>query len=120
VTAVPWLRRTADALELCVYVQPRASRDEFAGTHGDRLKIRLTAAPSDGKANAALLTFIAGAFGVPKSAVTLIAGHGSRHKRIAILHPQHIPPDVAAEANGTSAPHPPAKRRSHAPRTRSG
>ena len=81
----------ADLILEC-HLQPKASRDEFAGLHGDRLKIRLTAPPVDGKANAHLLAFLAKAFGVAKSQVSLESGELNRHKRLRIRAPRSLPP----------------------------
>lgn len=74
-----------------VLVQPRASREEFAGLHGDAVKIRLTAPPVDGKANAALIAFLAEAFGVPKRQVTLMQGETGRAKLLRIGAPTRLP-----------------------------
>lgn len=84
-------RWQGDDLILRIQVQPRASRDELAGRHGDRLKVRLTAPPVDGRANAALLAFLAGLFGVPKNRVILLAGESGRCKRVRIVNPGRIP-----------------------------
>ena len=51
---------------LDLYVQPGAKRSEFAGQHGERVKLRLAAPPVEGKANAALIEFLAEYFGVPQ------------------------------------------------------
>jgi uncharacterized protein (TIGR00251 family) len=67
-----------------LHVQPGARRTEFAGMHGDRVKIRLAAPPVDGRANAALIEFLARHYGVPKASVTIDAGLGSRKKRVTI------------------------------------
>lgn len=67
-----------------VRVQPRASRTEFAGLFGERLKVRLQAPPVDGRANAALLEFLAAACGLPKSRVSLDAGQTGRDKRVRL------------------------------------
>lgn len=72
-------------------VQPRASRNEFGELLGDRIKLRLTAPPVDGKANAALVRFLAGSFGVPKASVLLESGATGRNKRVRIRVPQHLP-----------------------------
>ena len=74
-----------------VQVQPRARCDAFAGLHGDAVKIRLTAPPVDGKANAALIAFLADAFGVPKRQVTLLSGETGRTKLIRIALPTEMP-----------------------------
>lgn len=80
----PW-QEQADGLVLRVVVQPRASRCEFSGIQGDELKLRLTAPPVDGAANACCQEFLAKLFRVPKSAVRIEAGETSRHKRIRLL-----------------------------------
>lgn len=80
----------ADLILEC-HLQPKASRAEFAGLHGNRVKIRLTAPPVDGKANAQLLAFLANAFAVSKSQVSLESGQQSRHKRVRIKQPQFLP-----------------------------
>ena len=67
-----------------LHVQPGAARSEFAGEHGGRLKLRLAAPPIDGKANAALVAFLADYFNVPKRNVRIAAGLKSRRKRVVI------------------------------------
>jgi uncharacterized protein (TIGR00251 family) len=71
-------------LILDLHVQPHASRSEFAGRHGERIKLRLAAPAQEGKANAALIEFLADYFGVPRASVTIISGMRSRRKRVAI------------------------------------
>lgn len=78
-------------LILDCHLQPKASKDEFAGLHGERIKIRLTAPPVDGKANAQLLAFLAAAFAVGKGQVSLESGQQSRQKRVRIRQPRHFP-----------------------------
>jgi uncharacterized protein len=73
------------SVRICVYVQPRASKTEIAGMHGDALKIRLTAPPVDNAANAALIEFIAGKLGIPKGSVRVAAGATSRRKTVEIV-----------------------------------
>jgi uncharacterized protein len=65
-------------------VQPGAKRSEFAGRHGERIKLRLAAPPVEGKANAALIEFLAEYFGVPRRNVTIVSGIKSRAKRVAV------------------------------------
>jgi uncharacterized protein (TIGR00251 family) len=81
-------------LILRVQVQPRASRDEFAGLHAGAIKIRLTSPPVDGKANAALIAFLAEAFGVAKRQVTLLKGDSGRAKQLRIQAPARFPPGL--------------------------
>ena len=57
----------------------------MTGWHGDAVKIRLAAPPVDGAANAALVAFLAERIGLPRAAVTVVAGTTSRRKRVAIV-----------------------------------
>ncbi len=75
-------------LVLELHVQPGAKRTEFAGTHGGRIKLRLAAPPVEGKANAALVEFLAAHYGVPRRNVTIEAGLSSRQKRVSICNPK--------------------------------
>lgn len=69
---------------IAVQVVPRASRNEVAGPQGDLLKVRITAPPVEGAANAALLAFLASALGVRKREVDLAAGEHARRKLVLI------------------------------------
>lgn len=91
----PWFRWDGDDLLLSLHVQPGAKSDRVDGLHGDRLKIRLGAPPVDGKANARLLGFLAARFGVPQRAVTLVAGHTGRSKRVRISRPTRLLPGIS-------------------------
>jgi uncharacterized protein (TIGR00251 family) len=86
-----WYRWQGEDLLLVLRVQPRASRDEIVGPHGDALKVRITAPPVDGKANAHLLRYLAEAFQVAPSAVKLVSGENGRDKRVVICQPRHLP-----------------------------
>lgn len=79
-----WYRRNADVITLTLHVQPGAKRSEIAGLHGEALKIRLAAPPVEGRANEALLKFIAVLFDVPLRQVELRQGGQSRHKIVAV------------------------------------
>jgi uncharacterized protein (TIGR00251 family) len=78
-------------LVLFCHIQPSASANEFAGQHGDRLKIRIRSMATDGKANADLIAFIAKEFALSKQAVELTAGAQSRQKTLKISAPATIP-----------------------------
>jgi len=80
-----WLTLAGDGSAVLALHKPGARKTEVAGLHGEALKIRLAAPPVDGKANAALLAFLAQACGVPKSAVSLLSGETSRSKRVRIV-----------------------------------
>ena len=87
-------------VRISVYVQPRASRTEFAGHHGTDLKIRVMAPPLEDAANVELIAFIAKQMGLPKRNVRIVAGVRSRRKTLELT-------DVSAAAAaslGTSAP----------------
>jgi uncharacterized protein (TIGR00251 family) len=81
---VDWLRRDAEGWLIAVHAQPGAKRTEVAGLHGESLKIRLAAPPVEGKANEALLRFIAGELGLRRSEVTLARGETSREKIVGV------------------------------------
>ena len=80
-----WYRRAGERLVLEVHVQPGAARTEVAGLHDGRLKLRLGARAIDGRANAALVEFIAARLGVAKRDVTIESGASSRHKRVQVI-----------------------------------
>ena len=94
------LRRDGADWVLDVRVQARASRTEFAGLYGDRLRVRLNAAPVDGRANMALLAFIAEACGLPRSRVSLETGQSSRDKRVRLHGVQQIPAALQGALSG--------------------
>lgn len=94
---------TFDAL-----VQPRASRARIGPRRAGRVKIAVTAPPVDGEANAAAIALIASAFGVPPSAVTVIAGASSRRKTLRVVggtaaRLAELAPDDAGIDAGTDA-----------------
>jgi uncharacterized protein (TIGR00251 family) len=79
-----WLRESGGRTTLTLHIQPGAKKTEVAGLHGDALKIRLAAPPVDGKANAALLAFVAERLGIAKSSVSLKSGQTSRRKVLEV------------------------------------
>jgi uncharacterized protein (TIGR00251 family) len=90
----PLFSTDASGLVLAVKAQPKASRDAVVGVmataDGQALKVTVTAAPEDGKANAAVAAVIAKRFGVAKSAVSVVTGATGRRKLL------HIAGDPAA------------------------
>jgi uncharacterized protein (TIGR00251 family) len=89
---MPLVRRDGADLVLDVRVQPRASRSEIVGPHGERIRVRLAAPPVDGRANAELVELLAEAFGVPRARVVLEAGASGRDKRVRIRGAATLPP----------------------------
>ena len=65
-------------------MQPRASRTELAGRHGDALKVRLVAPPVEGAANAALVRYLAQVVDVPRASIKLLSGHSGRRKLVQV------------------------------------
>lgn len=65
-------------------VAPGAARDEVVGRHGEAWKVRVAAPPADGRANEALVGLLARALALPRSAVAIVAGHGSRDKLVEL------------------------------------
>jgi uncharacterized protein (TIGR00251 family) len=70
--------------DISIRLQPRARRNEVVGERAGAVVIRLTAPPVDGKANAALCTFVARAAGVPPSRVSVVRGQTSRDKVVRV------------------------------------
>jgi uncharacterized protein (TIGR00251 family) len=84
---------------LALRVQPRASRDEVAGIHGDRLKVRICAPPVDGAANRHLCRYLADLFDVPAASVRLIRGESGRDKTVEVTGARVLPGPLAALAH---------------------
>ena len=93
-----WLQGGGSRVTLSLYVQPGASKTEVSGLHGEWLKIRLAAPPVDGKANAALIGFVADRLGLAKSSVILKSGQTSRRKVLEVLD---APADTEQRLMGT-------------------
>jgi len=78
------LNETASGITFAVRVRPRARRNAMVGELGDALKLDLTAAPVDGKANQACIEFLAEALHLPRSAFLIASGQTSRNKVIRV------------------------------------
>ena len=79
-----WIEARSDAVVVALHVQPGARRTAIVGPHGARLKVAVSSPPADGRANAALLEFLAEQLAIPKSCLRLLSGASSREKRVAI------------------------------------
>jgi uncharacterized protein (TIGR00251 family) len=88
-----WLRAGNGRITLNLHIQPGAKKTEVAGLYGDALKIRLAAPPVDGKANVALIGFVAERLGLSRASVTLKSGQTSRRK---VLEAINAPADAEA------------------------
>lgn len=71
-------------IRLLIKAVPGASKNAFAGIQDGRLRVKIAAAPEDGKANEELRSFLAKALGVPKKEVSLMGGERSRFKTIGL------------------------------------
>jgi uncharacterized protein (TIGR00251 family) len=71
-------------VQLSLRVQPGARRSALLGPYGDRLKIAVQAPPADGRANEALLRYLAQCLDVRAASLRLVAGAGSRDKSVRI------------------------------------
>src|SRR6266568_1888489 len=78
------LRATASGVTLAVRAQPGAKKTAITGVYGEgasaQLKIAVQAPPLEGRANAALVAFLAELFAVPKNSIELVSGELSRSK----------------------------------------
>ncbi len=82
-------------LHLFIRVQAKASKDEFAEIQDDRIKLRITAPPVDGKANKHLLKFLSKLFKTPKANITIKSGEKGRNKHLIIRSPAQLPEQIS-------------------------
>ena len=78
------IRETADGVVFRIRVVPKASRSEASGIQGDALRLRINAAPVEGKANDECIRLLAEILGVKRGQVAIIAGHTARTKTVAV------------------------------------
>ena len=90
-----WFRWDGPDLLLSLRVLPRAARDELVPEDA-RLRVRITAPPVDGAANAHLLRFLAREFGVAASRASLVRGTSGREKQVRIAAPSQVPDALSA------------------------
>lgn len=79
------LREIKNGIQLSLTVQPNASKSEIVGEHNGSLKIRIKAAPVDGKANEAVESFVSELFEVRQRQVKVQRGTSSRKKTIEVI-----------------------------------
>lgn len=82
-------------LILHCHLQPKAASDEIVGVHGDRLKIRITAPPVDGKANEHIIKWFSKLFKVPRGDIEILQGELGRQKTLRIRAPKTLPEHIA-------------------------
>ena len=86
---------------LPVRVQPRARRNEVVGWQGAALRVRVTAPPTDGRANQAVVELLAAVLGLPRASIALVSGAASRDKLLRVE--RHSLADLRARLDGTRA-----------------
>lgn len=89
-----WYRNDGDDLLLFIRVQPRSSKDGFAEVMENVRKLRIKAAPVDGKANDHLIRYLSKLLGVPKSRIQVETGHTSRNKRVRVKGLHQLPDNL--------------------------
>jgi uncharacterized protein len=94
-----YLESHADGtVSLFLHVQPKSSRTRIAGLHGDAVKLCVTAPPVEGRANTAIIRFLAKLLGIARSDVRIDSGESSRGKRLLLAN------ITAAEVEAVLAP----------------
>lgn len=89
-----WYRWSGDDLHLDLRISPRSSRDAIGEVSNNRLKLKLTSPPVDGKANDSLTRLLAKLFGVPRSRVVITRGERGRDKTVVISAPGQFPAEI--------------------------
>ena len=79
-----WGEQKGDDIIIRLHIQPRGSKDEITGIHGDALKIRVTSPPVDGAANSHIIELISKKLHIARSRIELVQGDRSRHKTIRV------------------------------------
>ena len=85
---------------LRLHVVPGARRSGIVGRHGDGWKVRVTAAPERGKANDAVVRLVAATVGLPRAAVKIVSGHGTRDKTVEVAGADRDSVEAALESAG--------------------
>jgi uncharacterized protein (TIGR00251 family) len=83
-SSMSWIQPATGGCVVNVRIIPRASKNRIQGVLGDALKIRLQAPPVDGKANDALVRFLADTLSLPVRNISLLSGETSRNKRVLL------------------------------------
>lgn len=83
-----WIKQDDHNVRLFCVLQPRSSKNEIVGLHGDppRLRIRITAAPVDGEANEALIAFLGKILKISKSQIQIKTGTTGKYKELVIFN----------------------------------
>jgi len=79
------ITKTDRGFKLNLFIQPKASKNEIIGPHNGALKVKITAPPVDGKANAELVDFLSDLLDIPKRQIEILKGETGRNKSVEIL-----------------------------------
>ena len=95
------VNETGKGVTFAVKVHPRARKNAITGIVGDALKLALTAPPLEGKANQAVIEFLADFFEIPRSSVSIASGETSRNKVISVsgISAQQVREKIAVALN---------------------
>ncbi len=85
-----FLIKSADELIIDIYVQPGAKISQIIGIHGERLKIKISSPPVDGKANHEVIEFFSQLLNISRRDISLVSGEKSRNKRVKIIGSSEI------------------------------
>ena len=88
-----WLSKTKNSFRIAGQVSPNARKSEIASA-GDVLRIRLQAQPVDGKANEALIQFIAKKLRIPRKNIVISHGLSSKRKLLEVFLPESTPAEI--------------------------
>jgi uncharacterized protein (TIGR00251 family) len=80
-----WCSALPGGVRLALQITPNAKKTEVVGVLDEALKLKLQAQPIEGKANEALIKYLAKALAVPRSAITITHGQTSKKKLIEII-----------------------------------
>ncbi len=92
----PWCCKQPGGVRLAVQITPNAKKTEVVGVLGDALKLKLQAQPIEGKANEALIKFLAKTLGVSRGAVVITHGQTNKRKLI-VVSSATLSPDAVAQ-----------------------
>jgi len=95
-----WCSAVSGGVRISVQITPNAKKSEVIGVLEDALKIRLRAQPIEGKANEALVRFLADTLSVPKNAVSITHGQTNKRKMIEVSAPDITPERVKLALTG--------------------
>jgi uncharacterized protein len=92
-----WCSALPAGVRLSVQIQPNAKKTEVVGVLDDALKLKLQAQPIEGKANEALIRYLAEVLSVPRSAITITHGLSNKRKLVEVASKSLTPDEVSRQ-----------------------